>query len=159
MAGGVRPLILLLCGPVAVGKSSIARRLGELLPDSRVISTDAYKRKVYLRLIEEMLQSQKGYRYVILDGTFYRKEWRECVREVIGDEERVLTILLRAPLKLCLERNSRRPRPIPERAVYIIYREFEWPERADLEIEMDKIDVEGAVKLILERVRELEDEP
>ncbi len=151
----MKPLIIILCGPVAVGKSSIARRLRELLPGSRVISTDAFKRRAYRRMMNELFRSLSDYRYIILDGTFYRREWRERVSEIVGDRGLVLTIALKAPLKLCLKRNAERGNPIPEEAIHIIWREFEWPVDAALEIETDKLDVEEAVKLILERIREL----
>ncbi|KYH38171.1 MAG: hypothetical protein AYL28_004640 [Candidatus Bathyarchaeota archaeon B23] len=159
MAGGLRHTVILLCGPLAVGKSSIARRLGELLPNSRVISTEAFKQRAYRRLMKALIDGLGRYRYIILDGTFYRRRWRERVREIVGDDGRVFTILLRAPLEVCLRRNRERAGPIPEGAVHIIWKEFEWPEEADLEVETDKIDVEEAVKLILERVRRWEEEP
>ncbi len=151
----MKPLIIILCGPVAAGKSSIARRLMELLPGSRVISTDAFKRRAYRRMMNELFRSLGAYRYIILDGTFYRRRWRIRVREIVGDRGRILTVVLKAPLELCLRRNVERGKPIPEEAIHIIWNEFEWPQDADLEIETDKLDVEEAVKLILERVREL----
>lgn len=151
----MKPLIIILCGPVAVGKSSIARRMMELLPGSRVISTDAFKRRAYRRMMNELFRSLGNYRYIILDGTFYRKKWREKVREIVGDRGRILTIVLKAPLELCLKRNVERGKPIPEEAIHMIWNEFEWPLDADLELETDKLDVEEAVKLILGRIREL----
>ncbi len=36
--------------------------------------------------------------------------------------ERILTVLLECPLEICLERNRRRERAIPERAVRIVER-------------------------------------
>lgn len=153
----MRPIVIILCGPVAVGKSSIARRLRELLPDSRVISTDAFKRRVYRRLMNELYRSLGEYRYIILDGTFYRKAWRDRVREIVGNRGRVLTILLKAPLELCLKRNAERSKPIPEEAVHIIWSEFQWPLDADLEIETDRCDAEEAVKLILRHIEGLDE--
>jgi len=151
----VKPLIIILCGPVAVGKSSIARRLMELLSGSRVISTDAFKRRAYRGMMNELFRSLSDYRYIILDGTFYRRGWRKRVKKIVGDRGSVLTVVLKAPLELCLRRNVERGKPIPEEAIHIIWNEFEWPLDADLEIETDKLDVEEAVKLILERIREL----
>jgi len=151
----LRPIVIILCGPVAVGKSSIARRLRELLPDSRVISTDAFKRRAYRRLMNELYRSLGEYRYIILDGTFYRKAWRERVREIVSHRGRVFTVLLRAPLELCLKRNAERSKPIPEEAVHIIWSEFQWPLDADLEIETDRCDEEEAVKLILRHIQGL----
>ena len=151
----MRPIVIILCGPVAVGKSSIARRLRELLPDSRVISTDAFKRRAYRRLMNELYRSLGEYRYIILDGTFYRKAWRDRVREIVGHRGRVLTVLLKAPLELCLKRNAERSKPIPEEAVHIIWREFQWPLDIDLEIETDRCDEEEAVKLILRHIQGL----
>ena len=153
----MRPIVIILCGPVAVGKSSIARRLRELLPDSRVISTDAFKRRAYRRLMNELYRSLGEYRYIILDGTFYRKAWRDRVREIVGHRGRVLTILLKAPLELCLKRNAERSKPIPEEAVHIIWSEFQWPLDADLEIETDRCDEEEAVKLILRHIKGLDE--
>ncbi|MCD6263480.1 AAA family ATPase, partial [Candidatus Bathyarchaeota archaeon] len=70
-------MIILLFGPAGAGKTTIARRLAGKLEGSQVISSDQFRRKVYRRLMREVRRRKGEGRYLIVDGTFYRRRWRE----------------------------------------------------------------------------------
>jgi predicted kinase len=149
-------LIILLCGPIGAGKTSIAERLAEELEGSSVISSDRFRRRVYDRLIREAEMRLGKARYIILDATFYREAYRRRILDLASRRERVLTVFLDCPLETCLERNRRRSSPVPERAVKIIWREFERPEAPDIRIDTGTLSIDEAVRAILFRLKHLE---
>jgi adenylylsulfate kinase len=150
-------MIIILCGSAGAGKSSIAMRLAGELEDARVVSTDLFKRRVYERLFREVRNRFGRQKYLILDGTFYRKEYRDRIEEIASNEEKVVTIFVECKLETCLKRNGERAEPIPERAVKSIWNQFERPERPDIYINSDEVDVDGVVEIILERLKSLEE--
>jgi len=86
-------------------------------------------------------------RYLILDGTFYRKEWRDRIREIAeGKGEEVFTVYVTCSLETCLERNRLREEKIEEKAVSIIYNQLEKPEKANFSIDTDFLSVDEAVR-------------
>lgn len=149
-------MIILLCGPVGAGKTSIAERLAERLEDALIISSERFKRRVYERMLGEVRRRLGRQRYLILDATFYKEAYRRSIKELESKGERILTVLLECPLEICLERNRRREKAIPERAVRIIWREFERPETPDIRIDTSIFSVEEAVKTIICRLKPLE---
>jgi predicted kinase len=149
-------LIILLCGPIGAGKTSIAERLAEELEGSSVISSDRFRRRVYDRLVREAEVRLGRARYIILDATFYREAYRRRIMDLASRGERVLTVFLDCPLEICLERNRRRGSPVPERAVKIIWREFERPEAPDIHIDTGNLSIDEAVRAILGRLKHLE---
>ena len=46
-------MIIVFCGPPASGKSTIARKLAEKLENSKLVSSDEFKRKTYKRMFAE----------------------------------------------------------------------------------------------------------
>ncbi|SEO70947.1 adenylylsulfate kinase [Halogranum amylolyticum] len=80
----------------------------------------------------------------ILDGTFFRREWRRRFRR-LGD---VFLVRLVASLDTCLERNRTRADPIDERGVYTIYHDFDEPD-ADLVVDTERTTPTEAVDRIL----------
>lgn len=149
-------MIILLCGPVGAGKTSIAERLAERLEDALIISSERFKRRVYERMLGEVERRLGRQRYLILDATFYKEAYRRRIMELELKGERVITVLLECPLEICLERNRRRERAIPERAVRIIWREFERPETPDIRIDTGTLSVEEAVRTIICGLKPLE---
>ena len=109
-------MIVLFCGPPASGKSAIAKRLVKELEDWKLIVSDEFKRKTYRHMFVETERWAGRVRYLILDGTFYRKEWRDRIREIAeGKGEEVFTVYVTCSLETCLERNRLREEKIEEK--------------------------------------------
>lgn len=149
-------MILMLCGPPGAGKSSIARRLMDRLDDAHLISSDQFKRRTYDRVMREVERRLGMQRHLVIDATFYKRRWRDRLREISADEGRVVTILIECSLETCLERNRERGTPIPEEAIHRIWNEFERPEDPDIRIDAEEESVEQAVDKILEEIANLE---
>lgn len=144
--------IILLCGRVGVGKSTLAQRLGERLK-AQVISSDSFKRRIYERLLLEVERNVDRREYLILDATFYKKIYRDRVREIVGGGERIITVHLKCPLEVSLERNRRRKDPVPERGIRIISSLFEEPENPDIVINTAEVGVDEAVERVLKTMQ------
>lgn len=146
-------MIVLVCGPPASGKTTLAARLRRRLEDRghafRSLHSDDYGRRPYERMYEDVAATYDGARTGgkranagrnwLLDGTFYRREWRNRFYRL----DDVYEVWVRASLAACLERNRDRDDSIPEAGVRAIYGEFE-PPRADLEIDTEAVGVEAA---------------
>lgn len=136
--------ILLFCGPPGAGKTTLAERVRERLAGAgrafAIVHSDEFSRRTYERMYERVADEGGDW---ILDGTFYRGEWRERFRD-LGD---VRVVHVTATLETCLERNRERADAIDERGVHVVYREFEAPD-ADLTIDTDEVSVEDAVRTV-----------
>ncbi|MBS7638727.1 hypothetical protein KEJ49_07625, partial [Candidatus Bathyarchaeota archaeon] len=108
------------------------------------------------RMLGEVERRMGRQRYLILDATFYKEAYRRKIKELELKGERVLTVLLECPLEICLERNRRREKAIPERAVRIIWREFERPANPDIRIDTGTFGIEEAVQTIICSLKPLE---
>ena len=119
-----------------------------------MLSSDRLKPPVYRRIFKT-LESERGEEaFLILDATFYKKEWRERVAALAG-EERVLTIFLDCPREVAVKRNRERSPNISERALHIVYHRMEPPEHPDLLIDTSTMTAEAAAARILEVIRSL----
>ncbi|MEM2892753.1 MAG: AAA family ATPase [Candidatus Bathyarchaeia archaeon] len=127
--------------------------MAERLEDAMIIPSERFKGRVYERMFREAERRLGRQEYLILDATFYKEAYRRRMMELESKGEKVVTILLDCPLEICLKRNRERERPIPERAVKIIWREFERPETPDIYIDTGTSSVEEAVKTILCRLK------
>ena len=128
----------------------ISRRLGERLEESKLVASDEFKRKTYEHMFTETRRWAGKVKYLVLDGTFYRGEWRDSILEISREKgESVFTVHITCSLETCLRRNRRRKEQVEEKAVYIIYNQMERPEMPDLLIDTDVLDVEEAVGGIL----------
>lgn len=76
----------------------------------------------------------------VLDGTFFRREWRNRFYRL----DDVREVWVKASLETCLKRNRERDEPISETGVRALHGRFE-PPRADLEIDTEALGVEEAV--------------
>lgn len=141
-------MIVLLCGPPGVGKTTVATGVAERLADRgspiRVIHSDDFARNTYERMYERVAENGRDW---LLDGTFCEREWRERFRGL--DELRV--VYLTADLETCLERNRKREDPISETGVHAIYWEFELP-RADLTVETDELAATAAIARVVQAI-------
>lgn len=143
-------MIILFCGPPASGKSAIARRLAKALEESKLVASDEFRRKTYEHMFAEAEKWAGRVKYLILDGTFYRREWRERVGKISSEKmENVLTVYVTCSLETCLKRNISRKEQIEEKAVHIIYKQIERPEAPDLLIDTDALSVNEAVERVL----------
>ena len=145
-------MIILFFGPVASGKSTIARMVAERLPGSYVLTSDMFRRRTYSRLIQEVARLKDTYRYLIVDGTFYKRRWREELRKAVRGTP-MLEVYVHCSLETCLRRNRERGSPVPERAVRIVWSEFEPPEMPDVEVDTDRLNAEQAALVVLSLVR------
>jgi len=86
-------MLIIVCGLPGSGKTSISKMLAKRFSAAHINSdvvrkrifekpayTDEEKRKVYLAMADEAGKSLKE-KNVILDATFYRKEYREMARK------------------------------------------------------------------------------
>ncbi|WP_101294559.1 AAA family ATPase [Halegenticoccus soli] len=135
-------MIVVLCGPPGSGKTTVATRLWDRLAAAghsfELLHSDDFSRRPYDRMSERVADAP-GSNW-LLDGTFYRREWRERFRD-LGDAK---VVYLAADLETCLRRNEERAEPIDERGVRAIYRRFEEPD-ADVTIDTDEVSPERAV--------------
>lgn len=147
-------MIILLCGPPASGKSVIARGLSKKLKDCKLLISDEFKRKTYWHMFEEAKKYAGKVKYLILDGTFYKQKWRNEIRKIANRRgESVFLIYITCTLKTCLERNKKRKEKIEERAIHIIYNEFEKPKNYDMLINTDVLNKKEAIKKILNKLK------
>lgn len=149
-----RAVIVLLCGPPASGKTTLATRLRERLADRGhefgLLHSDEFGRNTYERMFTRVAGSEGDW---ILDGTFYEREWQEQFR-TLGD---VFVVWVRAPLSTRLARNRARDDPISESGVHAMTAAFEEP-LADLVLDTDDLSVAEAVDRLEAAVLERLDE-
>lgn len=135
-------MLVVLCGPPATGKTTLARGLRERLAargvSVRVLHSDDFARETYERMYERVAGAEADDHW-ILDGTFYDREWQERFR-ALGAR----IVWVRADRETALERNRRREDPIPEKGVHVMYATFDRP-RADLVIDTDECTVAEAL--------------
>lgn len=141
-------MIVIVCGPPASGKTTLATRLQRRLADRGyafdLLHSDDFDRDTYERLyrhVADAMAEQEGHRHWILDGTFFKREWRTRFYR-LGD---TYEVWVRASIETCLDRNRERGEPIPEAGVRDIYGRFE-PPRADLELDTETLDVQAATE-------------
>ena len=141
-------MILLVCGPPGAGKTTLAISLQNELADRgrefRTLRSDDFSRNAYDRMYRRVLGTDDDW---ILDGTFYRREWRARFYDLGG----VRVVHVTASLETCLRRNRDRADPIDEDGVHVVYREFDLP-RADLTVDTDETTPDAAAARIADAV-------
>lgn len=135
-------MLVVLCGPPASGKTTLALRLRERLAaqgrEFDVLHSDDFTRRTYERMYERVRDAGGDW---ILDGTFYRRIHRERFRRLDDD---CYVVWVRASLETCLARNREREEPISERGVHVMFAEFE-PPRAALTLDTEELSVSAAL--------------
>ena len=147
-------MVIIFCGVPGSGKSTIAKILVEKLKEREKVEflvSDEIRGKRYRRIYRWLRENLDRADYLMVDATFYKKEWREKVKE-IANGKNVFIIFLYCSLKTCLERNRQRKPSFPDRVIHIINAEMEKPENPNLSINTDKIKPEEAASLILKKL-------
>ncbi len=131
--------LILLIGLPASGKSTLARQLQAECPDRDLISTDAIREKIFgaeviqgswlviWQEVQRQFQSAiAAHRTAIYDATNAQRSRR---REILslGRELGFTTITgiwVDTPVWLCLARNKRRTRQVPEEVIFRMHRQL-----------------------------------
>lgn len=128
--------LILIRGPSGIGKTTIARRIADLL-DAEYVSVDDILKEHKLDVIEKgsvpldnflkanslalgfaRLNLEQGSK-VVIDGYFYYREQISHLLSNLGFD--VYAFDLRAPLSVCLERDADRVTPSGELSTRSIY--------------------------------------
>lgn len=124
-------MIVVICGPPAVGKTTVGRLLQGRLKDRGLsvdwLDSDQFSKNTYEQLYDRVVSAEIHW---IVAGTFYKRQWQERFQQL----DDVVTVYLKADTATCIERNRQRSNPIDERAIHIISAEFDEP---DAEIVVD----------------------
>lgn len=148
-------MVIIFCGIPGSGKTTAAKILAKRLKKlgrAALFVSDKLKPPVYKKFFKLLKENLGKYDYLIFDGTFYKRKWR---RKIIGLAKNKKTILVyfQCPLKTALLRNKKRRPSIPEKAVHIIYRQMEAPEKPDLAIDTGKTSASKAAAKILNYIK------
>lgn len=149
-------MVIIFCGVPGSGKSTIAKKLKnelEKLGTVKLIISDQIPAQRYKRISRLLRENLDRADYILIDGTFYKKEWRDEVEEISG-KENTFTIFCHCSLKTCLERNKERKPSVSEKAIHIINAEMEKPDKPDILINTEEIKPEEAVSQILNKIAE-----
>ncbi len=147
-------MIILFCGIPGSGKTSISTLLAERLKalgTVQIVNSDNLRGPIYRKLLKLVLPEQRTTDFLILDATFYKREWRERIN-ALAQPERVMLVFLDCPLDVALERNRVRDPRISVRAVHIMYHRMERPDNADLVIDTTAVTPEDAAADIFETI-------
>ncbi|MBU0461039.1 MAG: ATP-binding protein [Nanoarchaeota archaeon] len=129
---------IIIRGPLGVGKSTISRKLAQIL-DGEYISIDAVLAEHDLDKVDEnaecipaenfikadelilpeVRKSLKKSKIVIFDACFYHKEQIEHLTQRLPFPHYIFT--LKAPLKICIERDSKRKKNYGEPAAAAVH--------------------------------------
>lgn len=153
--GYLQLMVILFCGIPGSGKTTIAQNLVgrlEKISKTKLFVSDKLKPPVYKKFFRLIKENRGLYDFLIFDGTFYKKSWREKMKKLAG-REKFLLIYIKCSLSVALKRNRKRSPSIPERAIHIIYRQMEIPKRADLTINSGKLSVAESVKRALRLIK------
>lgn len=147
-------MIILFCGIPGSGKTTIAEILATRLSAIgrvKLLTSDRMKPPVYRRMFQA-LEAGREEDFLILDATFYKREWRDRVAELAAGET-IVTVYLHCPREIALQRNRERALRISDRALHIVYHRMEPPDHSDLTVDTSESAPGEAAELIFRRVR------
>ncbi|MHC3437702.1 AAA family ATPase [Natrialbaceae archaeon A-gly3] len=149
-ASAALPVIVVICGSPAAGKSTLTervrKRLGAAGRTVHTVHSDDFSRRTYERMYERVATGPEDGIWLV-DGTFYDRKW-QVQFQTLGD---VRFIHVTAALETCLQRNRAREEAIDEQGVHVVYREFDEPD-ADLRIDTDELSPSEATERVLEAI-------
>jgi tRNA uridine 5-carbamoylmethylation protein Kti12 len=149
-------MIIMFCGIPGSGKTTIAEMLAARLGDLgrvQLVSSDKLKGPVYRKMLKTLGPDQRRAEFVIFDGTFYKKAWREQV-EALAHDEKIITVYLECALGIALERNRQRRPNISEKALHIVFHRMEPPECPTIKIDTANVPARDAAATIFEHVKQ-----
>lgn len=124
------PWLVMVCGLVGVGKTTIAReiacslrarylntdRVGYRLFGEHRSYDDEYYRQVYAHMMARAGQALQKRRHVVLDGTFLRRETRRRFCSEFQDKASLWIVYVTCPEEIVRERlEARRNAPVRQR--------------------------------------------
>ncbi len=126
------PNILLIRGPLGVGKSTVAKAVADKL-DASYVSIDGVLEELGLDTADEngiplenflaanahVIERLKSDVTAVIDGNFYHKEQVDDFVARFGDAVRIVT--LKAPVDVCIERDKARERSYGEDAARAVH--------------------------------------
>jgi predicted kinase len=121
-----------LIGPPGSGKSTLAAQMCQIIPNSRVVSTDHIRETLYGDesiqgnwpeieeiILAEIKEAIANHRVVIYDATNARRAWRMGLLIKLADVEGFQWVAwhLKTPLQQCQEWNQKRERQVPSEII------------------------------------------
>jgi tRNA uridine 5-carbamoylmethylation protein Kti12 len=143
-------MIVLFCGIPGCGKTTVAKLLAErlaMLGSVQLLSSDELRSPVYRKLFAALAPERRSATFVILDATFYKKEWRRQVAEIATGEE-LITVYVTCATEVAIQRNRARQPKLSDRVVHIMAHRMEPPDDANVTIDTTALSaVESADKI------------
>jgi len=171
------PWVLWITGLPGCGKSTVALKVKELLPDTAILRMDDLRKivtpaptysaeereHVYRALVYTAKALYEAGQNVIIDATGNRRSWRQLARELIPAYKEVY---LECPVELCIEREKTRtdthaaPKNIYKKGkagwpVPGINVPYETPENPELIINSGKETPEAAAEKIVKMIQKM----
>ncbi len=131
--------LILLIGLPGSGKSTLAKQLLRECPQMGLISTDAIRGQlfgseaiqgawplIWRELKRQLERAMTADQKVIFDATNARRQNRREVIKLFRDcgFSQITGMWVRTPLWLCLARNQRRDRQVPEEVIFRMHRQL-----------------------------------
>lgn len=167
--------VLWITGLPGCGKSTVALKVKELLPDAVILQMDDLRKivtpaptyseeereHVYRALVYTAKTLCEAGHNVIIDATGNRRSWRQLARELISD---YMEVYLECPVEVCVKREKTRldthaaPAGIYEKGkegwpVPGINVPYEEPDKPELIIDTEKEPLEKAAEKIVRLVK------
>jgi adenylylsulfate kinase-like enzyme len=149
-------MIILFCGIPGSGKTTIAQMLAKrlaVLGRVQVFSSDKLRGPVYRKFFKILAADQGRADFTVFDATFYKKAWREQM-SALARGEKIVTVYLDCPLAIARERNKQRQPHISEKALNIIFRQMEAPEKPSILVDSGTTTATDAAAKIFELIQD-----